>query len=73
MKMKMPPRTALAGERIDARGIYLIDDGRKLLVWVGGQCEKQMIESVFMTKDARIPSDAYLPTIKGNKMNERNT
>ena len=35
MKMKMPPRTALAGERIDARGIYLIDDGRKLLVWVG--------------------------------------
>ena len=56
MKMKMPPRTALAGERIDARGIYLIDDGRKLLVWVGGQCEKQMIASVFGDQGCPIPS-----------------
>ncbi|CAL6417120.1 unnamed protein product [Bathycoccus prasinos] len=72
MKMKMPPRTALAGERIDARGIYLIDDGRKLLVWVGGQCEQKMITSIFGDQGCPDPFvDAYLPTISGNKVNEK--
>ena len=72
MKMKMPPRTALAGERIDARGIYLIDDGRKLLVWVGGQCEEKMITSIFGDQGCPDPFvDAYLPTISGNKVNEK--
>ncbi|CAL6426143.1 unnamed protein product [Bathycoccus prasinos] len=72
MKMKMPPRTALAGERIDARGIYLIDDGRKLLVWVGGQCEQKMITSIFGDQGCPDPFvDAYLPTIRGNKVNEK--
>jgi protein transport protein SEC24 len=31
----MPPRTALAGERIDARGAYLVDDGYQCLLWLG--------------------------------------
>ena len=55
MKMKMPPRTALAGERIDARGIYLIDDGRKLLVWVGGQCGTKEDYEHFRRSRMRIP------------------
>jgi len=72
MNMKMPPRTALAGERIDARGIYLIDDGRKLLVWVGGQSDQRMVTSIFGDQGCPDPFvDAYLPTISGNKVNEK--
>jgi protein transport protein SEC24 len=31
----MPPLVPLSGERIDARGWYLVDDARSLLLWVG--------------------------------------
>jgi len=43
----LPPRTVLAGERIDARGAYLVDDGRRLLLWLGKMLEPSFVSAVF--------------------------
>jgi protein transport protein SEC24 len=43
----LPPRTVLAGERIDARGAYLVDDGRRLLLWLGKMLDPQFVAALF--------------------------
>ena len=43
----LPPRTVLAGERIDARGAYLVDDGRRLLLWLGKMLDPGFVGSLF--------------------------
>ena len=42
-----PPRTVLAGDRIDARGAYLVDDGRRLLLWLGKMLEPAFVADLF--------------------------
>jgi protein transport protein SEC24 len=46
----LPPRTVLAGERIDARGAYLVDDGRRLLLWLGKMLEPSFVSALFGPK-----------------------
>ena len=43
----LPPRTVLAGERIDARGAYLVDDGRRLLLWLGKMLDPGFVGDLF--------------------------
>ena len=43
----LPPRTVLAGDRIDARGAYLVDDGRRLLLWLGKMLEPAFVADLF--------------------------
>ena len=46
-RVVMPPRTALAGERVDARGCYLVDDGNRCLLWLGKMCDPAFVLGVF--------------------------
>jgi protein transport protein SEC24 len=42
----MPPLVPLSGERIDARGWYLVDDARALLLWVGAAAPPEALRSL---------------------------
>jgi protein transport protein SEC24 len=42
----MPPLVPLSGERIDARGWYLLDDARSLLLWVGSAAPQEALRSL---------------------------
>lgn len=46
-RVMLPPRTVLAGERIDARGAYLVDDGRRLLLWLGKMLDPNFVGALF--------------------------
>jgi len=42
-----PPLVPLSGERIDARGWYLLDDARQLLLWAGASAPPEALASLF--------------------------
>jgi protein transport protein SEC24 len=42
-----PPLVPLSGERIDARGWYLLDDSRELLLWAGAGAPPDALGSLF--------------------------
>ena len=56
----MPPLVPLSGERIDARGWYLLDDARSLLLWVGGGAPPEALRSLLGTGSAAEASAAPL-------------
>lgn len=52
----MPPLVPLSGERIDARGAYLLDDSKRLLLWLGGQLSPDFLAALFGAP--ALPQDA---------------
>ena len=70
--VQMPPRTALAGERIDARGAYLVDDGYVCLLWLGTMLDPAFAADVFGPAGPPPPeADFTPPTIEGSAINAR--
>ncbi len=68
----MPPRTALAGERIDARGAYLVDDGYQCLLWLGKMLDPAFVEAAFGPGGPPGPEvDFSPPAVEGSKTNEQ--
>jgi protein transport protein SEC24 len=59
----MPPRTVLAGERVDARGAYLVDDGRQCLIWLGKMLDRGFINAVFGAQGPPNPDVDFEPTL----------
>lgn len=43
----VPPLVPLSGERIDARGWYIFNDGQKLLLWVGASAPEGAVRDIF--------------------------
>lgn len=52
----LPPLIPLSGERIDARGAYLIDDSKRLLLWLGAQLAPDVLGALFGVQS--VPQDA---------------
>jgi protein transport protein SEC24 len=68
----MPPRTALAGERIDARGAYLVDDGYQCLLWLGKMLEPGFVSAVFGAGGPPGPDVDFAPTaVEGSALNKQ--
>uniref|UniRef100_A0A1B6M3Q4 Uncharacterized protein n=1 Tax=Graphocephala atropunctata TaxID=36148 RepID=A0A1B6M3Q4_9HEMI len=55
-----PPRLQLSAERIDSHGIFLLDDGSSLLVYVGHNLEPAVCQAVFAVPHfSAIPQELY--------------
>ena len=68
----MPPRTALAGERIDARGAYLVDDGYQCLLWLGKMLDPAFVQAAFGPTGPPGPDvDFEPPVVADSKVNEQ--
>ena len=66
----MPPRTALAGERIDARGAYLVDDGYNCLLWLGKMLDPAFVSAVFGAGGPPGPDVDFEPAVtEGSTLN----
>jgi protein transport protein SEC24 len=71
-RVVMPPRTALAGERVDARGCYLVDDGYRCLLWLGKMLDPAFVGEVFGAGGPPGPDvDFEPPAVAGSELSER--
>ena len=71
-RIVMPPRTALAGERIDARGAYLVDDGYQCLLWLGKMLDPAFVQAAFGPTGPPGPDvDFEPPVVADSKVNEQ--
>lgn len=54
-------------------GLYLIDNGTELFLWIGGDAVNELIQDVFGTNDIfQIPSGKNeIPVVEGSEFNER--
>lgn len=43
----MPPAMNLSSQRLEAHGLFLVDDGQNLLLWVGRQAIPELMRDVF--------------------------
>jgi len=43
----LPPVLKLSSESISREGVYLLDDGRSLYIWIGEQASKQVTDQLF--------------------------
>jgi protein transport protein SEC24 len=43
----MPPRLPLTSERLERHGLFLIEDGQNIFIWVGREAVPQLIMDVF--------------------------
>lgn len=48
----MPPGLRLSGEGLEAHGVYLIDNGMLLLMWIGKQVPPQLLLDLLNVQDA---------------------
>ena len=68
----MPPRTVMAGERVDARGAYLVDDGRQCLLWLGKMLDHGFVNAVFGAQGPPKPDVDFEPTLmEGNQLSKQ--
>jgi len=59
-KVPSPPRLQLSAERIDSRGMFLLDDGAVLLLYVGHSLDPAVCQAVFNVPHfSAIPQDLY--------------
>lgn len=70
-RVVMPPRTALAGERVDARGCYLVDDGYRCLLWLGKMLDPSFVTSVFGPQGPPGPEVDFEANVVEDNLNER--
>lgn len=52
----LPPPMPLSGQHIDQRGVYLGDDGREMVMWLGSAAPAELLEGLFGVEG--IPPDA---------------
>lgn len=43
----MPPEIELSSEKLDRRGIFLLDNGKEFYLWVGSMCEPAVLQALF--------------------------
>ena len=68
----MPPRTVMAGERVDARGAYLVDDGRQCLLWLGKMLDHGFVNAVFGAQGPPKPDVDFEPKLmQGNQLSKQ--
>ena len=68
----MPPRTGARGERIDARGAYLVDDGYQCLLWLGKMLDPAFVQAAFGPTGPPGPDvDFEPPVVADSKVNEQ--
>lgn len=46
-KVHDPPRLHLSAERIDSHGVYLLDNGQVIIIYVGHNCSAALCQSLF--------------------------
>ena len=52
----MPPGLRLSGEGLEAHGVYLIDNGMLLLMWIGKQVPPQLLLDL-LNVQVRMPKE----------------
>ena len=43
----MPPPLNLSTEKLDRKGVYLLEDGQVMYLWVGKQCDPEFLVNIF--------------------------
>lgn len=66
--VSLPPLVPLSGERIDSRGAYLIDDSKRLLLWLGAQLSPEFLGGLFGV--SAMPPDATRTLVLEPRDNE---
>lgn len=46
-EIPLPPVIQLSAERVESNGIYLMDDGETLTIFIGHRCSDQLIQKLF--------------------------
>ncbi|CAM9940112.1 unnamed protein product, partial [Chrysoparadoxa australica] len=47
--IKLPPVLNLSAERLSSEGLFMLEDSVQLCIWVGRQCNPQLVQSLFGT------------------------
>jgi hypothetical protein len=55
----LPPTMNLTSERLERHGLFLIEDGQNIFLWIGRDAVPQLVQDVF-----DLPSYAELPSGK---------
>ncbi|KAI7891079.1 Sec23/Sec24 trunk domain-containing protein [Mucor mucedo] len=69
----MPPQLNLSSERLDRHGCYLVENGHRILIWIGREAVPQLCEdllNVSRVQDVRSGQVASLPELQ-NAFSER--
>ena len=45
--IRLPPSLTLSRENVSPHGAYLLDDGRRLLLWLGELVDGKLLEELF--------------------------
>jgi len=67
-KIVLPPLLSLSTEKLDRNGIFLLDDGLYLLMWVARTASPELLSLLFSSAS---PDDPHLQLIQGNEIAER--
>jgi len=43
----LPPHVSLSSEKIESAGIYLMDEGSQLLMWIGREVPAELLRDLF--------------------------
>jgi protein transport protein SEC24 len=55
----LPPPLPLSGNFIDSRGVFLVDNGQRLLLWVGKAVQPELLEEMFGVRCETIAVNLY--------------
>ena len=46
-EMILPPEVELTAEKLDRRGVFLLDNGKEFYLWIGGLVEPPVLQALF--------------------------
>ncbi|KAE9407860.1 hypothetical protein BT96DRAFT_1013773 [Gymnopus androsaceus JB14] len=62
-KQRLPPIMRLTHEWMEARGMYLIDNGESTILWIGSEVEEGLVREVFGSGEELMGLDPGMPTL----------
>ncbi|XP_072553739.1 protein transport protein Sec24D isoform X1 [Paramormyrops kingsleyae] len=60
VSMAIPPPVRCSRERLSEQGLYLLEDGRQIILWLGQACPPTLVQSIF-----GVPSFAHVSAVVG--------
>uniref|UniRef100_A0A3B3RQ26 SEC24 homolog D, COPII coat complex component n=1 Tax=Paramormyrops kingsleyae TaxID=1676925 RepID=A0A3B3RQ26_9TELE len=58
VSMAIPPPVRCSRERLSEQGLYLLEDGRQIILWLGQACPPTLVQSIF-----GVPSFAHVSAV----------
>lgn len=62
--LNYPPLLNLSGERLESSGMYLLDNGLEVFLWIGSACPSGLVEMVLGTSNERSLGTVSLPYLE---------